>query len=761
MENDFQAQFDRILSERHERLSQVNREKSRWERLSALCEAAQAAVSEADRLNPHILGSAVDEAKRAYDSVRAQTEKFQRLGERFSRNDLCIGIGGAARMGKSTFLQAITGLGEAQIPTSDRYFTTAGRSLIVNGEQNCAIADMHTENSFLTNVIAPMCRELDMMAPHSIDDFLHMDLGNAGSGTQQQDDIRQRLLDAQAAMPVIRSELTGERGRRIPLRDLRDYVAYPEDGRSKAGKFMAVANIVIYVPFPQVAVRQLRVMDLPGLGEAGRDLARVQTSGMSDVCDMTLLMKRPTDSNVAWTHDDSAALDAMQAAVPLLKEQYRYTAILANVDGERTAERADGCVNAIKQQIGGRGFEIIRCNARDREAVLNGTMPRIMKFMVDNLPAVDRRLFENVLAAAEKTASGLMATVESLRSSLKPYLQNVNSISFGEDFFKRMANELVKYEDELRDSASGQDPEWIKEIVSTCEKVKAWISGGCGYGSKEQLVEEIRQEIMVSRSQPDIVVNQVRIAFREQWELMDEHLRARTAGVLERFLAVFNTCTCNFVPAVEPEDDRLEMLRRQLCALADKLENTPEQQPGDEERLAQLSRPLRRLSQFDLRFRFHVEPMLVAATQVLQPNRLPIVTGQQDAGKFADEMLKVLNGTADEYARALEMNQENGDDIAKRDRIIDSSVIDKYAARALKKYLNHSVSGMQSFSPSRIFAAILESTVDAFIRSRDSRQAFDVWTRGCGAQLREQPSEARKALWSSYGAVEAVKKALA
>lgn len=121
MENDFQAQFDRILGERHERLSQVNREKSRWERLSSLCEAAREAVSEADRLNPHILGSAVDEAKRACDSVRAQTEKFQRLGERFSRNDLCIGIGGAARMGKSTFLQAITGLGEAQIPTSDRF----------------------------------------------------------------------------------------------------------------------------------------------------------------------------------------------------------------------------------------------------------------------------------------------------------------------------------------------------------------------------------------------------------------------------------------------------------------------------------------------------------------------------------------------------------------------------------------------------------------------------------------------------------------
>ena len=67
---------------------------------------------------------------------------------------------------------------------------------------------------------------------------------------------------------------------------------------------------------------------------------------MADVCDVTLLVKRPTDANVQWTVVDTNALDAMSEAVPLLDDQTKYTAILANVGG-CDEERARLCVEAI------------------------------------------------------------------------------------------------------------------------------------------------------------------------------------------------------------------------------------------------------------------------------------------------------------------------------------------------------------------------------------------------------------------------------
>ena len=126
---------------------------------------------------------------------------------------------------------------------------------------------------------------------------------------------------------------------------LHDYVAYPKGG-SKAGKFMAVKDITIYAPFPQNEISQLRVVDLPGLGEAGRNLARVQTTGLSDICDITLLMKRPISGiNAEWTDSDTRAMDAIADSMKFLDDKTLYTVILLNHEpgDPKDAERTEKC----------------------------------------------------------------------------------------------------------------------------------------------------------------------------------------------------------------------------------------------------------------------------------------------------------------------------------------------------------------------------------------------------------------------------------
>ena len=512
-----QEQINQILAARKERLSSVVKEKDFWNSISENFSRFSDAVQAAESKNPSLRGFTT-KTRAAAQTANDMLKKFSQLTDRFNRDEICIGIGGAARMGKSTFLQAVTGLGDDQIPTSDKYFTTAGRSQIVNATEAVAIADMHSEDSFLQKVIAPMCREIGIQAPASLEELKKLELPKGD--TQQKIDVINRLQDTIDNLSSIEKELTGYKQVRIDIKDLRDFVAYPEGGKIKAGKFMAVDDITIYAPFPGKEVKQLRVVDLPGLGEAGRNLAEVQTEGMQDVCDATLLMKRPMDANVAWTLNDTTALDAIQSASPLLKDQTKYTAILANVDGD-TKDRADDCVENIENQLSktGRHFEIIRCDARDRNAVTNKTMPEILRFLAKNLPDLDKAIFEKTEEEAKQTKKNLEDTLEEVKRALGQLTRNYNgsSYDFQTKLYDKLVKELTEYSEKLQADAEGIDQAWIDEVLRVTGEVKKWIADGCGYSSKQALVQEIEKEIKAVKGYPATVVNQLRIAFREQW----------------------------------------------------------------------------------------------------------------------------------------------------------------------------------------------------------------------------------------------------
>lgn len=748
-----QEQINQILAARKERLSSVVKEKDFWNKISENFSRFSDAVQAAENQNPCLSGLTT-KTRVAAQTANDMLKKFSQLTDRFNRDEICIGIGGAARMGKSTFLQAVTGLGDEQIPTSDKFFTTAGRSLIVNATEAVAIADMHTERSFLEKVIAPMCREIGIQAPASLDELKRLELPQE-ENTQQAIDVIKRLKDTIDNLSSISNELTGEKQRRISIENVRDFVAYPEGGEIKAGKFMAVDKITIYAPFPGSEVKQLRVVDLPGLGEAGRNLAKVQTEGMQDICDATLLMKRPMDANVEWTLNDTTALDAIQSASPLLKDQTKYTAILANVDGD-TKDRADTCIKGIQNQLTGRHFEIIRCDARDRDAVTNKTMPEILRFLAKNLPDLDNEIFKKTEEEAKNTKEGLRKALSKVKEALGQLTHNYtgSSYDFQIKLYDKLVKELTEYSEKLQADAEGIDQAWIDEVLRVTGEVKKWIADGCGYSSKQALVQEIEKEIKAVKGYPATVVNQLRIAFREQWEVIDEHLQERIAKVLDGFIETIQKCTNSFIPEREQNTELLPAIRKQLKTTAEKLMNAPDQAPGDEKALSGLATPLRRLAEFDIRFRFHLEPTLIAATEMLNSlsEKLPPVKSYHDAKSFTDKMLEILNTTADDYSKAMRQSRTaTGNGVwEKNKRLIAGAVKDPNVQNQLIAMLQGAVASSLSFCPNKIFAAVIENAADAFLRFKDHNKAFAVWIKGYASELRETPTPAERAAMNAY-----------
>ena len=516
---------------------------------------------------------------------------------------------------------------------------------------------------------------------------------------------------------------------------------------------MAVDKITIYAPFPGSEVKQLRVVDLPGLGEAGRNLAEVQTEGMQDVCDATLLMKRPAGANVEWTLNDTTALDAIKKASPLQNEQPKYTAILANVDGD-TEDDANACVKSIQNQLS-KDFEIIRCDARDRNAVTNKTMPEILRFLAKNLPELDKTVFEDTETQAEQTKSSLKETLEEVKKALGQLTHNYtgNPGLFQQDLYGKLVNELNAYSAHLKARAQGTDEEWVKEVERVTEQVKKWISSGCGFSSKQALIQKVENEVKQQKGQPNSTVNQLRIAFREQWEVIDEHLQERIAKVLDGFIGAIQKCTNSFVPEREKGIDELSAIRNQLTATAEKLVKAPDQYPGDDKLLNKLAAPLHRLAEFDIRFRFHLEPTLIQATDKLDALSDDVhISHYEEAETFVNKMIQKLTAIADSYSKAMQQSRTTvgSGALEKNKRLIAGAVKDSNVRNQLIAMLQGAVVSSLSFNPNKIFFAVIENAADAFLRFNNYNLAYGAWIRGYASELRETPTPAERAAMNAY-----------
>ncbi|MGI5868158.1 MAG: hypothetical protein ACOX9C_01760 [Kiritimatiellia bacterium] len=760
MTSSIQSKIDSILKARKTRLPAIEAEKAKWASLRDALDRSVGTVHAAGSAegNESLKGLS-NQIRDAVVSADEVVRKYAVLLERFSRDTVCIGIGGAARMGKSTFLQAVTGLGETQIPTSDKYFTTAIRSVIENtNQEGVAIADMHTEASFLAEVIAPMCDAVRFPAPRTFDDFVGMTFSSDNLKYDEQKSVLARLEDARQAHATYRDELTGERQRKIPLPELRPYVAYPEGGRTKAGPFLAVKNLVIRVPFPSAEVRQLRVVDLPGVGEAGRDLARVQAQGMKDECDMTLLMKRPLDTNIEWTGADDNALVAMGEANPLVQDQSKFTLVLANVDNQ-DPERAEGCIDSIHRNINEKRseasrFKIIRCDASNRKNVREKTMPEILRFLGDNLSEIDAAADEAVKKEAGRSLKGIQKILDDVSRKIEDVAKdNQSDELFAEGLIRDIAKSLNAFAQKVSAQKAGVDAEWDAEVSRTAELVLKWIDEGCGYGSVEALRQAVRDEMVRKRAQPSDVINTLRVRFREQWDRTDDHLQGRIAEILDGIVESLKAPTRAFVPARPDAANDLASVRAQLKETAEKIRRTPGQKRGEDKVLAQLAAPLERLCEFDLRFRFHLEPTLVAVSDVIRANELPqYKTGDdKDAESFVDALLKQLRDSANKYHAAMKSRAAGSTGgLEKWRRQLERVVPDPLILKDLLESLEKNAATTQSFSPNRIFAAVVESATDAFVRSESSDTALRIIARNYKADLTEAPTSgirlARQAL---------------
>lgn len=762
------SQLESILATRAERLKSVDAAIAKWSAFESNIARVSEQTAAAERVNPDTRG-ATSLLHSAADTVRAIRAEYETIRVRFARGTLCIGIGGTTGMGKSTFLQSATGLSENEIPTGDLYCTTAVRSLIENSlDEKVAIADFHSPDSFLAEVIAPMCGEIGIPAPSSMAAFrdLRVELPQ-GIDIQKGSDIKKRIDDAKSHLAEYESYLTGQRGVSIPLSGLRPFVAYPADGKTKAGPFLAIASLVVKVPFPATDFAKLRVVDLPGIGEAGINLAKAQTESLRNSCDITLLVKKiPVDGKVEWLEGDSTALDAMRRVVPHVDDQTKFTMVLFN--DASTPERLQSGVENFRAQVD-RPFETIECDAHSPEKVNQVAMPRILDFLAKNLPEIDESILARQAAKANAAFESVRANVEAAAAKVPAIgLDAINPNVFATRLHGETQDILERQRDNAAERTHGEDKEWNDAVSAVRDRVLRWGAEGYGYGSPDELRRVVKSAITKEHGRPQLFINDFRVKFRDQWEAMDLHLTDRIAQLLSNVMDSLreNQYLKGFIPAKagsasDTPADRLAAVRAQIVALADRIDERTKY-PGDAAILRELSAPLRRIAEFDLQFRFHLEPLLHAATDSLEPKHFPDVS--ESDPNAVEETLSALESklkeAAEAYSAAMRKSGAgNSSALERKKRLFEKAIPDASVRADVIAILEQSMSSAQSFCPNRIFAAVVETFFDAFIRSKNSEEAFRIIVANWQRELTPAPDEKTRLTNAAAGALSALVKA--
>jgi hypothetical protein len=397
-------------------------------------ELRQAAVAFSDRLRD--LGGGVAD-------LRA---KLTHLAARFGKSTINIGVAGKARQGKSTLLQAISGLDDAAIPTSDGLPCTGAKSRIFHWEQEPhAIVDFYSQEEFLSGVVHAYYDELDLKPqPSSLADF-RRPLPPCGGGLPRRHAVYKKLQELHDGLGEFQRYLSHRPGR-IALDRVRDVVSQ-QDGRQT---YLAVKCASIFVRFPNRDVSGLGVVDLPGLGEIAKGHSERLVASLQEEVDAVLLLKMPPDHGTHWDEGDYEVFNRVKQAVPEM-DLADWLFVVLN----ETGTNAKGVeVLRGKPPDVGCALPILTANCSRRGEVDERVFGVVLKFLQANLDRIDRQYTARLSDQLKRLADDVETAVEPISQLVKKDIVDMDSeLRFNRlcgDFLKQLRARLALLVEEYR-----------------------------------------------------------------------------------------------------------------------------------------------------------------------------------------------------------------------------------------------------------------------------------------------------------------------
>ncbi|MBE9129924.1 MULTISPECIES: dynamin family protein [unclassified Coleofasciculus] len=326
-------------------------------------------------------------------------DELRQLRNRFSRNTLNIGVVGLMGQGKSTFLQSISGLTDDEIPALRGGACTAVRSTICHQSgETYADVTVHSEQTFLAEVITPYYQELELgTPPTALDEFAKPLPEFIGTDATKKSMYEHLKADYHDNISMYRHLLMSGSPRqlpRIPKGRIQDYVAqrrFPQ-GELISFDHLAVREVKIVCPFNNPDVGQVALVDVPGLGDTrlGDEKLILETLGQ-DV-DLVIFVRRPDRLRYGWEKRDTDLYN--KAAEALNNLENRSFMILNHVTGYD--DNLEAC-QKHQTTIRDKHIDVIRCEIADCSSPqeTNEVLDLVLNYLANNITYLDEQYARN------------------------------------------------------------------------------------------------------------------------------------------------------------------------------------------------------------------------------------------------------------------------------------------------------------------------------------------------------------------------------
>lgn len=401
--------------------------------------------------------------------IKTQIKELEYLVKRFGRENIQISVVGRARQGKSTLLQAISGLKDKVIPASDGTDCTGAKSIICNAEGTFrARVVFYTEKELMEQVqkyMDVLMLDISLGSVFDIEKLKIEDLKQKTTKTASADSRFRHLSKFIYYFKTYKANL----GREIEITDqdeVRRYVAQYNDAGKETFDYLAVKEVSIYTPFTYPDAGKIVLVDTIGVGDTSLGIKDKMMETLSYDSDAAIILRRPDPMGDGIREEDNDLFDLIQTHIKdrAVDKWLFYVLNAIGTSNQTISLKMKDLLEEKKKEgaLSASFIKIIDCS--DKHAVEEELLVPMLDSLTANLSAIDT----DFLKRADRTGGELYVAWFSFFKEVQYVLakdirmdSNVNLKIY--DLFRDI------YENELLGTLKASCVKWSADRNTPCD----------------------------------------------------------------------------------------------------------------------------------------------------------------------------------------------------------------------------------------------------------------------------------------------------